>query len=147
MRPSKRNVIVVWGAAFGVIAVLLFILIIQSANKEQTTAQLTSKPWTWLSLTRSSGQEIKPQQPDSFILSFETNSRFSSTTDCNGMAGIFSTENSKIYFSDVASTMMYCEGSKEQTYSQIFADARTFTITRDGILEIKLQNDSIARFR
>jgi heat shock protein HslJ len=131
-----------------VIAVLLvggfFVLnnyIYQEKQADPADASLTSQTWTWVAALYNDGREILPQDPTAFTLSFGTNGSFDATTDCNQMGGSYTVEGEQITFSDIFMTKMFCEGSQEQTFSQLLTDTTTYHIA-DGELIFDLTFDS-----
>lgn len=78
---------------------------------------LAKTSWVWTSSTISGVTSSAPVG-GKFILSFEGDHRVRSTTDCNGIGGNYSLGlQGAVTFGQFMSTMMFCEGSQEATYS------------------------------
>lgn len=109
---------------------------------------LGMKSWTWVSALYSDGREIKPTQSLAFTIDFNDDGSFSATTDCNRVAGSYTAKNSQITFSDMISTLMYCEGSQESVFTKLLEDAAGFHFTSAGKFILDLKFDSgTATFR
>ena len=107
------------------------------------TPSLTSKPWKWVSALYNDGTEIKPKKPDAFVLTFKSDGTFGASTDCNGVGGKYSIgANSTITFSDMISTLMYCEGSNEQDFTKILSTTSGYHFGPAGELVLDLKFDS-----
>ena len=102
---------------------------------------LGMKKWEWISVLYNDGKIVKPARPV-FTMTFASDGTFSATTDCNSMSGRYKTENDKITFSDVASTMMYCEGSEEAVFAKLLGESQGYHFTSKGELILDLKFDS-----
>lgn len=103
---------------------------------------LGMKTWTWTSALYNDGTEIIPKNPKVFTLTFRADGTFSATTDCNGIGGKYSTNQSAISFSEMMSTLMYCEGSQEADFSKLLQAAQGYLFTSKGELVLDLKFDS-----
>ena len=79
---------------------------------------LGMKTWTWIS-ARNNGKEITPNKAGAFTITFGNEGRFSTKTDCNSMAGSYTSDIKSITFSQMISTTMYCEGSHEHDFASL----------------------------
>lgn len=108
-------------------------------NLPITTKNLTDKSWQWVETSYSNGSRIIPKNATRFTLTFKPDGTFSSTTDCNGVGGKYVVKDTTISFSEMMSTLMYCEGSQENEYRKIFEESHTYRFTKTGELLIDLR--------
>jgi len=101
---------------------------------------LDMKTWEWIKTVYSSDTEITPDKPGSFSLAIKNDGSFSARTDCNQVSGIYKVVNNHITFSEMVSTMMFCEGSQEQEFTAMLSQVQSFMFTNRGelILELKI---------
>jgi hypothetical protein len=50
---------------------------------------MTLSTWTWFSALHNDGREVRPASGREFTLTFNPGGKFSATTDCNMLQGIF----------------------------------------------------------
>jgi heat shock protein HslJ len=110
-------------------------------DDNQPQLSLTSKTWTWVSALYNDGREIRPNDPSAFTLTL-MGGKFSATTDCNRMGGIYTLNQSEISFSDIFSTKMYCSGSQESDFAKLLESAQIYHFTSNGELVFDLKFDS-----
>lgn len=108
--------------------------------------KLDMNVWNWQSVT-TGGVKTVPKKAGVFTLTFKKDGTFGASTDCNGIGGNYTVTGTKIVFSNMVSTLMYCEGSQEGEYGAIFANASSFTFTSRGELIFTLKNGGSAVFR
>ncbi len=89
---------------------------------------ITSKTWKMF--------DTQYKNYERFSITFKNNKTVSITTDCNGMGGNYEMMGNKLYFKEMMSTMMYCEGSSEQDFSQKINKVNSYSIV-DNILTLK----------
>ncbi len=106
---------------------------------------LGMKKWNWISTQYDGGKVVKPVAVDRFALTFTDAKTFSASTDCNGVGGEYSVTGSSIKFEKMMSTLMYCEGSQEQDFSKMIAEASAYKFTSKGelVLELKASKGSM----
>ncbi|MFA5997680.1 MAG: META domain-containing protein [Candidatus Paceibacterota bacterium] len=102
---------------------------------------LEMKKWNWVNTTYVNGTEIKARDLARFSIIFKDNKTFSATTDCNGIGGEYVVNGSKISFTKMMSTLMYCEGSQEQDYTKMLGEVTSFHFTSKGELVFNLNTD------
>jgi heat shock protein HslJ len=104
--------------------------------------------WTWIKTTYSDGREVLPAQTDAFVLTFQSDGRFSATTDCNRVGGSYATRDRQLSFGPIMATRMYCEGAQEAEFTDMLASASTYEFTSRGLLILHLgQGGGAAEFR
>ncbi len=103
---------------------------------------LGMKTWVWQRALYNDGREIVPTRPDAFTITFASDGAFSVTTDCNNAGGTYKVNDNLITFSDIFSTLMYCEGSQETEFMNLLRDIQTFHFTSKGELVLDLKYDS-----
>jgi heat shock protein HslJ len=109
---------------------------------DSSRMSLNMKTWVFVSALYNDGREIAPEEEGVFTLTFEDGNRFSAETDCNNMGGGYRTEGSMISFSEIISTKMYCEGSKESEFAELLTNAAVYSFTSRGELILDLKFDS-----
>jgi heat shock protein HslJ len=109
---------------------------------------LTMTKWNWISALYTDGKKLTPKQQGKFTLTFSNNGTFSATTDCNSMGGKYKATKTDVTFSEIMSTLMYCEGSQESEFASILQNASHYHFTSRGELILGLKLDSgTATFR
>lgn len=97
---------------------------------DPTRMSLTMKTWVW---------NTDPK----FSITFTDAGTFSATTDCNNMSGSYNVEMGSLSFDEVASTLMYCEGSRESEFGKILASTQSYRFTTKGelVLDIRTREE------
>lgn len=103
---------------------------------------LTMTNWRWQNTLYNDGREIKPNKPESFTLKFNNDGTFSATTDCNSAGGKYATAGENISFTEIFSTLMYCEVSQESEFIQLLNNTSGYHFTSRGELILDLKFDS-----
>ncbi len=87
--------------------------------------------WTWTKTTMSDGAVTTPIKEESFVMTLSPEGNLSSTTDCNSLHGSISLtgQDNGMVVSPLASTMMYCEGSQEATYSAQLQQVNSYKVS------------------
>lgn len=111
---------------------------------------LTMGTWRWIDTVYSDGTTVEPDKADVFTLTFSSEDEFSATTDCNGVGGKYSADNAEsgqIEFTDMVSTLMYCEGSQEADFTDMLESATSYVFTSKGELILTLEQGGKMTFR
>ena len=114
----------------------------QASNQENNRALnlLENTTWTWSKNEDSQGQALIPNDSTRFKIRFEKD-KFYSSTDCNGVSGSYVIVGNSIKFSEMMSTMMYCENSDEHLYVASLGDAVYYKVNNKKLI-INLLNES-----
>ncbi len=85
--------------------------------------------WVWTSSILG-GVATSAPAGEKFVLTFGENNRANSTTDCNGVGGSYVVGTGTLLsFGPFMSTMMYCEGSRENEYNQSLARTSSYVLS------------------
>ena len=103
---------------------------------------LTMKPWTWVESLYNDGRTVKPTGTRPFVVTFVDKERFSATTDCNSVGGLYTAGKGTIAFNSMISTKMFCEGSQEQAFTTMLTNSTGYHFTSKGELVLDLKFDS-----
>jgi heat shock protein HslJ len=104
---------------------------------------LNMKTWTWIKTQYNNDTEVMPHKAEAFTLIFNADGKVSATTDCNSMNGSYEVDGSKISFSPMVSTRMYCENSQENVFGKLLQEEiSSFLFTAKGELVFVLKFDS-----
>lgn len=103
---------------------------------------LSMKKWVWISALYNDERELKPNRTNAFTLTFNSDGKFSATTDCNSMGGTYTATAGIISFSNIFQTEMYCEGSQESDFAKLLENASGYHFTSRGELILDLKFDS-----
>lgn len=106
---------------------------------------LTQHTWKWVR-SESDGVVLVPQNKDAFTLTFGIDGNARITTDCNTMSGQFDSRGYSITFNQLASTLMYCEGSQEAEFVKIIHAVHAYSITDTNELELRFGKSGVATF-
>jgi hypothetical protein len=107
--------------------------------------KLDMKKWILVEALFNDGRTFVPKRPGVFTLSLMPTGTFSATTDCNGVGGSYTTSNDpdkRIQFTDMVSTLMYCENSQEAEFVQLLQNTSSYHFTSRGELILDLKFDS-----
>ncbi len=106
---------------------------------------LDMKKWVWIKTQMNDGTVTTPKAEGKFTLTFNKDSSVSVGTDCNSMGGKYTTKGNTLTFSQMMSTMMYCDGSQEQEFSSKLNEVGSYLFTSKGelILEIKMDSGTM----
>lgn len=128
---------------------LQFGVVAQDFEGEADPSRMTlgMHTWKWVSLKTDDGKTVLPKK-DVFTLTFNKDNTFQATTDCNGVGGEYSSTQSALAFSQMMSTLMYCEGSQEAEFKSILENTAGYEFTSKGELILNLKGDKgVAYFR
>lgn len=161
--PSHKNVIVVNyadrapGESFAVQpslgksvwlkfdpATMQFGEVVQNFEGEADPARMTlsMQTWTWISTLYNNDTTLTPKKTKAFSLTFKKDGSFSATTDCNSMSGSYTTKGNQVSFGNIASTMMYCDGSQEGQFAKMLQEVQSYHFTSKGELVFDFKFDS-----
>lgn len=103
---------------------------------------LTGTKWSWKQ-TNGTGQTMLSTVPDTdqFVLTFLDGARMSSATDCNTIGGTYAVEGSSLSFSEMFTTLMYCENSQESEYGAQLREVEKYHV-EESSLYLYLKNDT-----
>ncbi len=125
-------------------ATMQFGEVVQNFEGEADPVRMTldMQTWTWISTLYSNDKIVTPKKTKSFTLTFKKDGSFSATTDCNSMSGTYSGKDNKISFNDMASTLMYCDGSQEGEFAKMLQETQSYFFTSKGELIFDFKFDS-----
>jgi len=108
-----------------------------------TTARLTASDWKWERTVYVNGEVVTPDQPEEFVLTFDTDGRFGAETDCNTIAGDYSASGNSLTFDNMLATEVACpQGSQEEEFTDMLANTVSFNFDADGNLTLNLESGS-----
>ncbi|MES2213712.1 MAG: META domain-containing protein [Patescibacteria group bacterium] len=118
--------------------------VVQNFEGESDPARMTlnMQPWTWIRTVYSNDTTLVARDPSKFKITFEKNKKFSIMTDCNTGGGTYTVSGNKIVFTEMVSTLMYCEGSQEQDFVKMLNQVQSYHFTTKGELVFDLKADS-----
>ncbi len=111
--------------------------LVQNFEGEADTMRMTlgMKKWEWVSAVYPDGTRITPKKEKVFTLTFGKDTSFSASTDCNSIGGKYiATSEKSLQFGEMMSTLMYCEDSQEQIFSELLSTVTMFQFTGKGEL-------------
>lgn len=108
---------------------------VEDTNENSSAREsLIDRTWLWSYTEDAAGQKIfTPKQKNAFRMQF-TDLQMSSATDCNTIGGSYDIVGSRLSFGPLMSTLMYCEGSEESTYSASLGAVTSYEISKDKLL-------------
>lgn len=117
--------------------------IVDVASTTSTAPLFTDVKWVWTKAVVK-GEEIKPKKSGAFTLTFGADGRASGETDCNGFGGEYTLTDKEIGFGDFMSTLMYCDGSEEATFTGLLGKSvKIIEQTEDSLLLENTNSDQI----
>jgi len=102
---------------------------------------LIDKRWTWIRTVYADGRIVESKRPGTFGLMFGSDGHVSVDTDCNTMGGTYMTSGASLTFSNIMSTLMYCEGSQESEFSAMLGNVSAFSLMSDGRLLLQFRGN------
>lgn len=123
---------------------LQFGIVVQNFEGEADPARMTlfMKTWDWVSTRYSNDTTVVPKKQNAFTLTFNKDGTFRATTDCNSMSGTYTVKDKNISFGDIATTLMYCEGSQESDFAKMLGAVQSYLFTSKGELVFDLKLDT-----
>ncbi len=109
-------------------------------NPNESSASLLGTAWSWQYTELQDKERVEAPAGDQFVLTFEGEGRFGSTTDCNSMGGSYVLDGEVLSIGDMMMTKMYCEDSMEVTYAEHLGLVNSYVITGD-VLRLNLNRD------
>lgn len=109
---------------------------------QDTREELEGTTWQWKETQYNNDEIVTPDEPESFILSFLEEGRFTATTDCNGLSGNYTVTETSIDLGEIVSTKMFCEGSQEDIFKEMLSRSNDYIVTGEGELALMLEMDS-----
>ncbi|NCT01805.1 META domain-containing protein [Candidatus Parcubacteria bacterium] len=103
---------------------------------------LGMKTWVWQKTEFDDGRIIFPTREGVFTLLFADDHLMEVGTDCNNVGGEYTVENNKITFTNLRSTLMYCEDSQEAEFLEMLKDTKSFHFTTNGELFFDLKDNN-----
>lgn len=104
--------------------------------------ELSSRKWTWLNTKMSDSSVVNPSKAGAFTASFQKDLNLLVTTDCNSGRGSYvAGSDNSVAISQIATTMMYCEGSNETLFYRNLGNVGSYKIS-NGQLWLMLKFDS-----
>lgn len=110
------------------------------------TPMLQGTKWQWVQTENAGGTVTKPADSSKFVLTFNDDESFVSTTDCNSLRGALVIDGEVVSMGQIASTKMFCEGSVEAEYSQDLQLVGSRTIDGDTLTLIQLKDAGTMTF-
>lgn len=105
------------------------------AKSEDLENRLTQHEWVWVETAYTNRENVTPIRTDAFVLTFNKEGSMGSRTDCNQMGGNFEMDKKGgIEFSQIFSTLMYCEGSQENEYQEMLRSSERFYFENDNLV-------------
>lgn len=108
---------------------------------------LDMKSWEWVSATYADGRIVTPHAKGDFVMTFGAGGGVSFDTDCNSMSSSYEAYTGGLTFAPIASTKMYCEGSKETEFATLITDTKTYHFTTKGELILETGEGATVVFR
>lgn len=97
--------------------------------------------WVWETTLLADKTITTPVKKEAFVLTFNADGTFSSTTDCNGLGGTYLvSDSSRIGLFDMMSTEMYCDNSQEAVYTGQLAKIMSYSL-EDTTLKFVLSDN------
>jgi heat shock protein HslJ len=83
---------------------------------------------------------VTPKKAGIFGITFASDGTFSVSTDCNQAGGSYTSTKTTLDFSEMFSTMMYCEEAQEAIFTSLLSEVDTYHFTGKGELILSLKS-------
>lgn len=120
----------------------------EETAKELIAYPISNHPWKWMG-TFDQGNPANntlPSDSSKFVANFGADTSFTSTTDCNSISSSYTTDGININFGEMISTMMFCENSKETSYTEMLKQVTEYNIENDQLFFL-LNNGQVMIFQ
>lgn len=114
-----------------------------SAELEKVSLEDTE--WVWQETKNADGSVTTPKDPQRFVLSFKDGS-LASSTDCNRLMGSYQRNEEVLSIGNMASTLMFCEGSQEAEYSKALGRVGSYSISGKTLTLILVKDAGTMKF-
>ncbi len=103
---------------------------------------LTMKTWVWQESNYNDGRTVTPMTPGAFTLTFAEDGSVGVGTDCNSVGGTYLVDGDRLTFTEMRTTLMYCDSSQESEFLALLNDTTMYHFTSRGELILDLKFDS-----
>jgi heat shock protein HslJ len=93
---------------------------------------LTNIRWVWKYTDHSDGTR-RLSENDDYVLTFNEDLTYESSTDCNGLSGTYVVDHEVLSIAQPAMTKMFCEGSDEMTYVSELELTNSYVVEGDTL--------------
>lgn len=108
---------------------------------------LIAHSWKWIATFDAENKYVEAKEPEKFILTFDANGQFASTTDCNNVSATYTTSESAISFGPIMMTKMTCSNSsQEDIYVEMLGKINEYAIDQNTLM-ITLNNKRLMIFQ
>lgn len=102
--------------------------------------------WQWQRSTDADGTVTEAKDPARFVLTFNADGTFSSTSDCNALRGTLALDEEIVSMGAIASTKMFCEGSQEDAYRRDLELVASGRVTGDTLTLVQIKDAGTMTF-
>ena len=109
---------------------------------------LQDSSWRWRETVYLDAEDVMPERPEEFVIIFDkTEGSVVALTDCNSMMGEYETDGEGgLRFSEMTSTLKYCEGSQEAEFSMMLSEVERFAIDEGDLVLFLSDGDGLFIF-
>ena len=133
-----KFIFIVAVVCLGALAWLYFSHTSVDQHHSSQAQSLMEHRWQWVYTEYPDTTTVAPNQTEAFGLLFELDNRLSITTDCNSMSARYALDGDLLSVAEIASTLMYCEESQEQIFSEMVSEAYRVVVAENE-LQLHLQ--------
>ncbi len=108
----------------------------------QSDTDLVGFTWYWINATFADGTVLTPNKELVYGLQFESNGDINILSDCNNIAGRYSTKNKSLQISELVTTLKFCENTQETEFMQLVEKVQSYTLV-DNLLGLTLSDGAI----
>lgn len=108
---------------------------------------LTGRVWVFADAATPEGGVFRPKVAGAFTVRFEADGTVAMGTDCNNASGEYTLSGDLLAVKNIASTMMYCEGSEESSFLSLITSVERYTLEGDTLRLILAGGSGEMRFR
>jgi len=103
---------------------------------------IQGKTWTWVNLVERTGASTSPKKADAFSITLGTDGNLVGKTDCNGFFGSYQIGSDGVFtVGQLGSTLMFCEGSQEQVFTNAISKVQSYNLDAQGNLVLTLEGN------
>lgn len=105
---------------------------IQTTNADK----LLGAPWKWVK-TDIVYKSHRPSKPDVFTMTFNADSTFNFTTDCNNGGGTYTASHNVLSMGPIYTTLMFCERAQETEFTSMLDAVQTYRFDAPNYLVLE----------
>lgn len=108
-----------------------------------TVPELSESSWVWEETVYTERENVTPDEPGSFVLSFIDENRFGAQTDCNNVGGSYERDDDTLTLAPMMTTRMACMNeTQEALFTTMLETVESVSAESTERLRLHLTDDA-----